>query len=102
MDRLAASASAVASSTALVVTASALATATVYALAKAALWPRHAKVLPGPLKTAAVQGSGNGARDLVYQPDHFPGARDVATPVSPSRRYLSPRPPLRRGLTGPP
>ncbi|KND94994.1 Serine hydrolase-like protein [Tolypocladium ophioglossoides CBS 100239] len=69
------------------VTATALATASLLALARAALWPRRAKVLRGPLQTALPQASPAALAALVYRPDEFPGARDVATPYGSVRVY---------------
>jgi hypothetical protein len=46
------------------------------------LWPRREKVLPNPLKTGLISRlPDDELKNLVYQPDQFPGARDVETPV---------------------
>lgn len=62
-------------SSALVAT-TAVATVAFLALAKLSLWPSRPRVLHNPLKTGASDELN------VYQPDAFPGARDVDTPVS--------------------
>ena len=69
------------STTAVLVTSTALATATLLVLARATLWPRRQKVLRGPLRTVIPRASPAELGALVYQPDEFPGARDVETPV---------------------
>lgn len=67
---------------ALVVTTTAVATAAVFVFAKATLWPRLPKVLDNPLKNVIPRTPPEKLAKLVYQPDQFPGARDVDTPVS--------------------
>jgi hypothetical protein len=68
--------------TAIAVTATAVATTTLLLLARSALWPRWGKALPNPLKTTIPGLPKEEIEGLVYQPDAFPGARDVDTPVS--------------------
>jgi hypothetical protein len=67
---------------AVTVTATAVATATLLLLAKSVLRPRWGKALPNPLKTTIPRLPRDEVEGLVYQPDAFPGARDVDTPVS--------------------
>lgn len=69
------------SSAALVITTTAIATTALLVLTKVSLWPRREKVLPGPLKTVLPRMPRGELEELVYQPDQFPGARDVETPV---------------------
>ena len=76
------------SSTAFVVTTTAVATATLFVAAKAALWPRRQKTLRGPLKTIIPRYAKAELAELAYQPDQFPGAKDVETPVSAQRMEL--------------
>ena len=45
------------------------------------LWPTRAKILPSPLKTLLPKVPHKELQHLVYQPDQFPGARDIQTPV---------------------
>jgi hypothetical protein len=84
------SASAWPSSTTAIVTATAIATTAFIAFGKISLWPQREKVLPSPLKTLspAAVASSDTFNDLVYQPDQFPGARDVDTPVSLHSHFL--------------
>ena len=61
-------------------------TAVVLGLTSAAAvqWPpRRERVLPNPLKTGLISRlpDDDELGRLVYQPDQFPGARDVETPV---------------------
>lgn len=67
-------------STAAIATTAAVVTASILILSREVLWPRWAKILRSPLKKMTHM-SKEETRDLVYQPDHFPGARDVETPV---------------------
>jgi hypothetical protein len=50
-------------------------------LARTALWPVRAAVLPNPLKTSLPKLGKDAVAKLEYQPDMFPGARDVPSPV---------------------
>ncbi|ROV99992.1 hypothetical protein VMCG_06177 [Cytospora schulzeri] len=49
--------------------------------------PRRPAVLPSPLKTLLPSLTPKQASDLLYPPDFFPGARDVATPYGSIRCY---------------
>lgn len=69
-------------STAAVATTAALVTATILVLSREVLWPRWARVLRSPLRTVLPRLSEAETKRLAYQPDQFPGARDVETPVS--------------------
>ncbi|KAH6606638.1 c6 and c2h2 transcription factor [Trichoderma cornu-damae] len=73
--------------TAITATTTALATATLLLFARAALWPRWGKALPNPLKTTMPGRPRDEIEGLVYQPDAFPGARDVDTPYGSIRVY---------------
>jgi hypothetical protein len=70
-------------STALVITTTVLSTVAFLAIARALLYPVRPKTIRNPLK-AGVYDNANAdkLKNLVYQPDQFPGARDVETPVS--------------------
>jgi hypothetical protein len=72
--------SSAASSTALVAT-TVVTTLTLLSLARWALYPQRGLIIPGPLTTALPRLSKDELAKVPYQPDHFPGARDVATPV---------------------
>lgn len=69
------------------VTTTAIATASLLVLARATLWPRRQRVLRSPLRTVIPRASSEELRRLVYQPDEFPGARDVDTPYGSVRVY---------------
>lgn len=75
------SASETATSTAAIATTAAVVTASIFILSREVLWPRWAKVLRSPLKTTLPRLTQDETNQLVYQPDQFPGARDVETPV---------------------
>lgn len=66
--------------------AAAAAAAAVVVVTGTALWPRRRlrrdRPLRNPLLTTMPGMSEEERRQLVYQPDQFPGARDVDTPVS--------------------
>ncbi|KAJ3485823.1 hypothetical protein NLG97_g6740 [Lecanicillium saksenae] len=81
------SASGSVASTAAIATTAAVVTASILILSREVLWPRWAKVLRSPLKTSLPRLSKAETRDLVYQPDQFPGARDVETPYGSIRVY---------------
>lgn len=53
----------------------------VFGLTKSTLWPCRERILPSPLKTSLPRLPVDELKQLVYQPDQFPGARDVETPV---------------------
>lgn len=59
----------------------AIATATIFIVSRDILWPKWAKVLKSPLKTTLPRMKKEEVACLSYQPDQFPGARDVETPV---------------------
>ncbi|KAI6785707.1 uncharacterized protein J7T54_006046 [Emericellopsis cladophorae] len=69
------------------VTVTALATTTLLLVGKTTLWPRREKILPSPLKTTLPHLPAESLKALVYQPDQFPGARDVDTPYGRIRAY---------------
>lgn len=70
-------------STVVVVATTAMATAAILPLLKHFLWRTHPKIIPSPLKTVLPRLSPQEIDQLEYKTDAFPGARDVATPVSP-------------------
>ncbi|TLD25374.1 hypothetical protein PspLS_05455 [Pyricularia sp. CBS 133598] len=51
------------------------------------LYPRHPRIIPGPLKTAIPNLTKDEVAKLDYTPDYFPGARDVQTPYGSMRVY---------------
>ncbi|KAK2935823.1 Alpha/Beta hydrolase fold [Fusarium oxysporum f. sp. vasinfectum] len=75
-------------STALVITTTVLSTVAFLAIARALLYPVRPKTIRNPLK-AGVYDNANAdkLKNLVYQPDQFPGARDVETPYGSIRVY---------------
>lgn len=78
-------------SIALVVTTTVFSTIVFLALARTLLYPVQPKTLRNPLKEGVYDKSNaDKVKNLVYQPDQFPGARDVETPVtiSPHVSYL--------------
>ena len=79
--------------TALVVTTTVLSTVAFLAIARALLYPVRPKTIRNPLKAGVYdKANADKLKNLVYQPDQFPGARDVETPVSkPLSRGLIPR-----------
>ncbi|EGX94073.1 C6 and C2H2 transcription factor RegA-like protein [Cordyceps militaris CM01] len=81
------SASETVTSTAAIATTAAVVTASIFILSREVLWPRWAKVLRSPLKTTIPRLTKEETRQLVYQPDQFPGARDVETPYGSIRVY---------------
>ncbi|KAL7927749.1 hypothetical protein ACQKWADRAFT_317930 [Trichoderma austrokoningii] len=62
-------------------------TTTLLLLARSALRPRWGKALPSPLKTTIPRLPRDEVERLAYQPDAFPGARDVDTPYGSIRVY---------------
>lgn len=62
-------------------TVTAIVTAALVSLASSSLRPQQDKIQPSPLKTVLPRLSRDEVDGLVYQPDQFPGARDVETPV---------------------
>ncbi len=81
LPRVIMSASETAASTTAIATTAAVITASIFILSREVLWPRWAKVLRSPLKTTLPRLTQDETNQLVYQPDQFPGARDVETPV---------------------
>lgn len=69
------------------VTTTAIAITALLFLTKTSVWPSRAKVLPSPLKTVLPYSSQEELKHLVYQPDQFPGARDIQTPYGSVRVY---------------
>ncbi|KAI6353631.1 hypothetical protein MCOR25_008920 [Pyricularia grisea] len=51
------------------------------------LYPRHPRIIPGPLKTVIPNLTKDEVANLDYTPDYFPGARDVQTPYGSMRVY---------------
>ncbi|KAM5351600.1 hypothetical protein ACJ41O_004323 [Fusarium nematophilum] len=75
-------------SPALVATTTAIATVAFLALARVVLYPALPKAIRNPLREGAyARSDGEKTKDLVYQPDQFPGARDVETPYGSIRVY---------------
>ncbi|KAI1105268.1 alpha/beta-hydrolase [Jackrogersella minutella] len=66
-------------STAIIATTVA-ATLALASLTRYALWPRKRAVIPGPLTTSFPKLSKAEIAKFPYDPDTFPGARDVVTP----------------------
>ncbi|KAI1481654.1 alpha/beta-hydrolase [Daldinia eschscholtzii] len=56
-------------------------------LARRALWPEKRAIIPGPLTTTLPKFSQAALAEIPYQPDAFPGARDVITPYGNIRVY---------------
>ncbi|KAF5019024.1 hypothetical protein F66182_8974 [Fusarium sp. NRRL 66182] len=77
-------------STALVATTTALSTIAFIILARALLYPVRPKTIRNPLKVIEgvyAKSNADKLKKLVYQPDQFPGARDVETPYGSVRVY---------------
>lgn len=68
-------------STTAIVTTTIISTITFLFLLKWALDPRRPQILKGPLTTTIPRLTKDELAQIPYQPDHFPGARDVVTPV---------------------
>ncbi|KAF5554288.1 2-hydroxy-6-oxo-6-phenylhexa-2,4-dienoate hydrolase [Fusarium napiforme] len=74
--------------TALVVTTTVLSTVAFLAFARALLYPVRPKTIRNPLKAGVYdKANADKLKNLVYQPDQFPGARDVETPYGSIRVY---------------
>ena len=70
-------------STALVATTTVISTVVFLVVARALLYPVQPKTIRNPLKLGVYDKlNADKVKNLVYQPDQFPGARDVETPVS--------------------
>jgi len=67
-------------STALVATTTVISTVVFLVVARSLLYPVQPKTIRNPLKLGVYDA--DKVKNLVYQPDQFPGARDVETPVS--------------------
>lgn len=67
--------------TSLIVAGTVIATAALLALLNRALYPTPPKKRRSPLQTVLPRLSQDELDKLLYKPDHFPGARDVETPV---------------------
>ncbi|KAK6843569.1 C6 and C2H2 transcription factor RegA-like protein [Apiospora arundinis] len=74
-------------STAAIVATTVVTTVACLSLFQYSLYPRRKQILPGPLTTSLPYLSKDEIKDLPYQPDHFPGARDVETPYGNIRVY---------------
>ncbi|KAM0252064.1 hypothetical protein ACHAP5_001389 [Fusarium lateritium] len=75
-------------STVLVVTTTVFSTIVFLAIARTLLYPVQPKTLSNPLKEGVYDKSNaDKVKNLVYQPDQFPGARDVETPYGSIRVY---------------
>lgn len=70
------------SKTMAIVATTVVATISALSLARYALYPTRKPVIPGPLTTSLPKLPKAELEKVPYQPDHFPGARDVVTPVS--------------------
>ncbi|KAI8966029.1 alpha/beta-hydrolase [Daldinia sp. FL1419] len=62
-------------------------TVALISLARFTLWPEKPAVIPGPLTTSLPRLSQAARSEIPYQPDAFPGARDVVTPYGNIRVY---------------
>lgn len=67
--------------TGLIVAGTVVATTAILSLLRGYLWPTPAQIDRSPLRTVLPQLSQAEFDKLEYKPDHFPGARDVETPV---------------------
>jgi len=65
--------------TSAVVVTTAVVTVSLLYCARSLLSPARKPVLANPLRNVEALAEGEGAPE--YRPDHFPGARDVSTPV---------------------
>ncbi|KAM0559671.1 hypothetical protein ACHAPJ_004195 [Fusarium lateritium] len=75
-------------STALVATTTIFSTIVFIILARALLYPARRSTINNPLKEGVYDKSNaDKLKNLVYQPDQFPGARDVETPYGSIRVY---------------
>src|SRR5689334_12911064 len=67
--------------TGLILAGTAIATAASLTLLRSYLWPAQPKIVRSPLKSLLPKLSQDDFNKLEYKPDHFPGGRDVETPV---------------------
>lgn len=70
-----------------VVATTVVATFAIFITLRRYLYPKHPKVIPGPLKTVIPNLSQDEIYKLDYTPNYFPGARDVETPYGSLRVY---------------
>ncbi|KAI1661364.1 alpha/beta-hydrolase [Daldinia decipiens] len=70
-----------------VIATSVVTTVALISLARFTLWPEKRAVIPGPLTTSLPKLSQAARSEIPYQPDAFPGARDVVTPYGNIRVY---------------
>ncbi|KAI1124694.1 Alpha/Beta hydrolase protein [Nemania abortiva] len=75
------------STTTAVVATTVITTLALASLTRFALWPRKPQIIPGALTTSVPRLSKEELAKVTYRPDHFPGARDVATPYGTIRVY---------------
>ncbi|KAK8048912.1 hypothetical protein PG994_010642 [Apiospora phragmitis] len=75
------------SSTTAIVATTIVTTVACLSLFRYSLYPHRKQILPGPLTTSLPYLTKDEIKDLPYQPDHFPGARDVETPYGNIRVY---------------
>ncbi|KAK8089733.1 hypothetical protein PG997_004694 [Apiospora hydei] len=75
------------SNTTAIVATTMVTTVACLSLFRHSLYPRRKQILPGPLTTSLPYLTKDEIKDLPYQPDHFPGARDVETPYGNIRVY---------------
>ncbi|KAK4191764.1 Alpha/Beta hydrolase protein [Podospora australis] len=73
--------------TPLIIAGTAIATTAIVSLLNRFLYPTPPKLLRSPLKTVLPKLSEEQLSQLEYQPDIFPGARDVSTPYGSVRVY---------------
>ncbi|ETS86646.1 hypothetical protein PFICI_00474 [Pestalotiopsis fici W106-1] len=74
-------------STITIVITTIVSTVTFLIFLKWSLEPRRPQILPGPLTTTIPRLTKEELAQVPYQPDHFPGARDVVTPYGNIRVY---------------
>ncbi|KAH8676281.1 hypothetical protein BX600DRAFT_394947 [Xylariales sp. PMI_506] len=70
-----------------IVATTVITTVALLSLARWTLYPVRGSVIPGPLTTTIPKLSKEELAKVPYQPDHFPGARDVVTPYGNIRVY---------------
>ncbi|KAH8196875.1 hypothetical protein TruAng_008957 [Truncatella angustata] len=74
-------------STVAIIVTTVVSTITLFAVTRWALNPRRQPILAGPLTTTIPKLSKEELAQVPYQPNHFPGARDVVTPYGNIRVY---------------
>ncbi|KAI0523746.1 Alpha/Beta hydrolase protein [Xylaria bambusicola] len=75
------------STTTAVVVTTVVTTLAIASLTRFALWPRKPEIIKGALTTSVPRLSKDELAKAAYRIDHFPGARDVATPYGNIRVY---------------